>query len=91
MNVLDFKPSPKVKRLARQLLDEARKNEPNITNDVEEIAAILKAKWLGWKIFVRYRNQIRVHTTRDYVSFDFYRFETHENVVPRRVFFLPRS
>ena len=50
MNVLDFKPSPKVKRLARQLLAEAEKNEPNITNDAEEIAAILKAKWLGWKI-----------------------------------------
>ena len=47
MNVLDFKPSPKVKRLARQLLAEARKNEPEITNDVSEIANFLKAEIVG--------------------------------------------
>jgi hypothetical protein len=47
MNVVDFKPSPKVKRLARQLLAEANKNEPEITNDVEEIAAILRAEIVG--------------------------------------------
>lgn len=47
MNVLDFKPSPKVKRLARQLLAEASDNEPEITNDVEEIAKILKVEMVG--------------------------------------------
>ena len=47
MNVFDFKPSPKVKRLARQLLAEASENEPEITNDVGEIASILKAEIVG--------------------------------------------
>ena len=47
MNVLDFKPSPKVKRLAQQLLVEASENEPEITNDVEEIATTLKAEIVG--------------------------------------------
>ena len=47
MNVLDFKPSPKVRRLARQLLAEAGMSEPQITDDVGEIAIILKAEIIG--------------------------------------------
>lgn len=47
MSVLDFKPSSKVKRLARQLLAEARKNEPEITVDVGEIVMILMAEIVG--------------------------------------------
>lgn len=47
MNVIDFKPSPKVKTLARQLLAEAKENEPEITNDVGEIAAFLQAEIVG--------------------------------------------
>ena len=44
MNVLDFTPHPKSLKLARQLLAEAGQNEPEITNDVEEIASVLGAK-----------------------------------------------
>ena len=47
MNVLDFKPSPKVRRLARQLFAEASENELEITNDVGEIASVLKAEIVG--------------------------------------------
>ncbi len=47
MNVIDFTPHPKSLKLARQLLAEAGQNEPEITNDVEEIATILKAEIVG--------------------------------------------
>lgn len=47
MNVVELKPSPKIKRLARKLLAEASKNEPHITKDIEEIASNLKAEIVG--------------------------------------------
>ncbi len=47
MNIVDFTPNPKSLKLAQELLAEVRKNEPEITRDVEEIAAVLKAKIVG--------------------------------------------
>ena len=47
MNVLDFTFNPKSVKLARQLLAEAGMSEPQITDDVGEIASILKAEIVG--------------------------------------------
>ncbi len=47
MNVVDFAPTPKSLKLARQLLVEAGINEPEITQDIKEIASNLKAEIVG--------------------------------------------
>lgn len=47
MSVVDFTIKPKSLKLARKLLAEAVKNEPQITKDIEEIATVLKAEIVG--------------------------------------------
>jgi hypothetical protein len=47
MSIVEFTPNPKSLKLARQLLAEASKNEPEITKNIEEIAAVLQAEIVG--------------------------------------------